>query len=286
MKKLLIILSCIALIGLVACDKLFQDSGLSEDDIVKGLKTALEVGTDSSVTTTSTLNGYFLDKAIKILLPPEAKVIEDNIQYVNQSNVLQALNINLQKYVDNAVVSMNRAAESAAKQAGPIFKNSITSLSITDGLSILNGKNPANLAKGTSAFDSTAATNYLRSTTFDTLVYLYKTPVDHELDKDLGLGFSTNDAWTTLTYNYNLLANAAQSALNADAIFPYLSSSERTILRKFTAITQTSLGQYVTEKALNGLFLKVGDQERDIRRDPWKWASDVVGEILQKVFGK
>jgi hypothetical protein len=42
-----------------------------------------------------------------------------------------------------------------------------------------------------------------------------------------------------------------------------------------------NLGEHCTEKALDGLFLKVGQEERKIRRDPWNYALD----ILERVFG-
>jgi hypothetical protein len=287
--KIFLMLAGISLLTMSSCELLDKTS--SDTDIVEGLKTALEVGTDSSVFKTSAINGYFNDAAIKILLPPEANVIEENIQYVNQLAPLKALGIDLSVLVNNTVKSMNKAAESAAKKAGPIFKTSITDLNITDGLTILNGVNPASGTKSSAGFDSTAATNYLISTTRDALVEAYAEPIDAELDKDLGLGFSSNDAWSTMTVNYNKIATTAKATLDADAIlgiFGVLSNDQKTMLRKFQPITQTSLGVYVTGKALDGLFLKVGDQERSIRRDPWKWISKIagdVGDILTKVFG-
>jgi hypothetical protein len=285
MKKLIFFLSIINIAYLNSCDLLDNSStsGLSDEEIVNGLKTALQVGTDSSVFITSKTDGYFKDAAIKILLPPEAKIIETNIQYVSQLQVLQVLNIDLQSLVNNTVKSMNRAAESASKQAGPIFKNSISALSIIDGLKILNGENPA--LKSSASFDSVAATHYLVSTTQNDLITVYKQPIDGELDKDLGLGFSTNQSWTTLVTNYNRIADVASQTLTADALIPFLSQSQRDLLKKFIPITQSSLGTYVTTKALDGLFLKVGDQERSIRRDPWKWLTSTVGAILTKVFG-
>lgn len=273
----------------VACEAL-DNAGLSEAEIVEGLKTALTVGTDSSVTQTSADNGYLMDETIKILLPDEAKVITDNIQYVNQFEVLSALGIDLNSMVDDVIKSMNKAAESAAKQAAPIFKDAITGLNISDGLSILNGKNPLSMKKAAADFDSTAATHYLVSSTRDTLVGLYKQPIDGELNKDLGLGFSANNAWSTLSVNYNKIADVAQQAVAADALLPdflkIYTPEQIGWLKKFTSVQQTTLGTYVTGKALDGLFLKVGEQEKSIRRDPWQWVSDKVGTILQKVFGK
>jgi Protein of unknown function (DUF4197) len=263
----------------ISCDKL-DNAGLSDSDIVDGLKTALKVGTDSAVTITSVADGYFKDQAIKILLPPEiSSSVATIIKYGS------ALNVDLSPLVDNVVHSMNRAAEYAADSAKPILINSITSLSITDGLSILNGTNPAAKKKSATPFDSTAATDYLRSTTYNDLVRAYKAPVDAELNKDLGLGFSTNDAWSTFSTAYNQAASAAQTILNLD-VFNLLPAEEKTALQSIAPLPSETLGQYVTEKALDGLFLKVGDQERSIRRDPLKWASDAVGSILEKVFGK
>ncbi|MDP4209615.1 MAG: DUF4197 domain-containing protein [Bacteroidota bacterium] len=225
---------------------------LTQTDIIKGLKTALTIGTDSSVFKTSALNGYFKDQAIKILLPPEADVIVSSINSVPGGK----------KLLDNVILGINRSAEDAAKSAAPIFKNAITSMSITDGLAILKGQNPAASVKS-QRFDSTAATGYLKTTTNAQLVQAFSVPINQSLDKKLVAGISTNKAWTNLTSAYNMVA-------------PVLGKSKVT----------TNLGQYVTQRALDGLFLKVGEQELKIRHDPWKWASTTVGNILTRVFGK
>lgn len=287
MKKITIQILAAAMFAVLfsSCEDL-NHTGLSDGDIVKGLKTALEVGTDSAVKITSVTNGYFMDQAIKILLPPEAKVITDNIATVNKYS--SEFGVDLQPYVENVIKSMNRAAEYSADSAKPILKNAVTSLSITDGLSILNGTNPAGTKKS-AGFDSIAATDYLRSTCYSSLVNAYKVPVNVELDKDvLGLGFSTNQAWSTLTEKYNYVANIAKGILDADAMLPFslLSSDKKASLKAMTPLQNSTLGEYVTGKALDGLFLKVGDQERSIRKDPWQWINDTVGSILQKVFGK
>jgi hypothetical protein len=273
-----IVLTCAIM---VSCDKL-DNTGLSDSDIIDGLKTALKVGADSAVSITSIADGYFKDQAIKILLPSE---ISGSVTTITKYS--SELGVDLTPYVNDVVHSMNRAAEYAANSAGPILGNAITSLTITDGLTILNGTNPAGKKSATS-FDSTAATHYLKSTTYNDLVNAYKAPVDDELNKDLGLGFSTNDAWSSFTTVYNQASNAAQTILAADNLLPFslLPSAEKSALQAIAPLPSKTLGQYVTEKALDGLFVKVGDQERSIRRDPLKWASDAVGSILEKVFGK
>jgi hypothetical protein len=227
-------------------------SGLSDGDIVQGLKTALEVGADSSVFKTHKTNGFYNDALIKIAFPQEAGIV---LQYKNMVPGLSSL-------VDDFVLSMNRAAEDAASEATPIFKNAITSLSISDGLDILNGINPASSTKATSSFDSTAATQYLRSTTYNDLKSAFAPKIGISLDKKLVGNVSTSSIWSTLTSTYNTAA--------------YFAGWQE---------VNTDLGGYVTEQALNGMFIKVGQEEIKIRRDPWQWASTAVGDILTKVFG-
>jgi len=249
--------------GFIACDEFLTDPDkLTTAEVIEGLKTALIVGTDSSVSVTSALNGYYGDPDLKILLPSAADVIPSNFSNIG---LLETLGLN--NLMDNVVLSINRAAETAATDAGPIFKESITSLSISDGWEILNGVNPAGTKKS-SGFDSTAATEYLKSTTYESLVTAFSPYINGALDEDLGVGFSTNQAWNTLTSTYNTAANSFAGQLLS-----------------LEAIEDTDLGEYAVGKALNGLFMKVGEEEVKIRRDPWAWASSLVGNILTKVFG-
>jgi hypothetical protein len=249
-----------------SCDLLKKNDSLTSAEIVEGLKTALNLGTDSSSTTLSKLDGYYGNKALKIMLPPEAQTM---LAYTNNPTLKSILdNLGFNDQIETVVKSINRSAEKAALEAAPIFKKAITNLSITDGLSILNGKNPTTTKAGmeASSFDSLAATNYLKSQTITDLTTAFSAPINANLDKDvLGLGFTTNKAWTTLTdlYNqgvegYNLLSGT-----------------------KMEKVKATSLGVYCTQKALDGLFLKVGDEEKKIRKSPYDWAID----IIRKVFG-
>ena len=230
----------------------------TSSEIIQGLKTALIVGTDTSVTVTSRLNGFFKDESIKILLPPEAQKI-----YANRNNALFRL-VGIDKKLEDAILAINRAAEDAASEAGPIFKNAITGLSINDGYSILKGKNPAAQTVSTT-FDSTAATQFLRSTTYNQLRDAFAPKINVSLDKVLVGNFSPNQIWNTLTSTYNNVANNSMGRIEP--------------------VTTTDLGKYVTEKTLDGLFFKVAIQEKEIRRNPGKWAQTAVGNILKRVFG-
>jgi hypothetical protein len=232
---------------------------LSGNEVIEGLKTALLVGTDTSVSVTSRVNGFYKDEAIKILLPPEAQKI-----YANKDKAIFKAT-GLDKKLEDAVLALNRAAEDASKEAAPIFKSAITGMSFSDGWAILKGKNPAATTQSTT-FDSTAATGYLRSTTYNQLRDAYSPKVNASLDKKLVGNYSPNQIWNTLTSSYNTVAKNSMGMIEP--------------------VATTNLGTYVTEKALDGLFYKVAVEEKKIRKDPMKWAKTAVGNILQRVFGK
>src|SRR6266404_5120545 len=78
--------------------------GLSSEDIVAGLKDALNHGTQKSTDKLSGVDGFFKDATVKILLPPEAAKVERTLRSAGFG-----------KQVDDAILSLNRAAEDAAK---------------------------------------------------------------------------------------------------------------------------------------------------------------------------
>jgi len=117
--------------GKSSIDKVFGGklgSGLSSDEIASGLKEALQVGATKGSDKLSAVDGFFKDAAIKILMPEEAKKVEKTLR-----------GMGLGAQVDDAILSMNRAAEDAAKSAAPIFINAIKQMSISDALGILQG---------------------------------------------------------------------------------------------------------------------------------------------------
>ena len=276
MKQILLILFSVVLLS-SECDFDELPTELSDEEIIEGLKTALAVGTDSSSTALSLVNGYYGDALIKIPLPEEA------IQVQNQVNAILAVApasitslLDLDQQFENVVKSINRAAEDAAKDAAPIFKDAITGLSIEQGWDILNGQVPDG-TKSTD-FDSTAATQFLSNKTFQPLSGLYSPKIDNALDKDLGLGFSANTAWKTLRTSYNNAVNTITGNIITNLALQATGYS-------LDPLETESIGVFATEKALDGLFLKVGETEKNIRRDPWEWISTSVGDILTKVFG-
>ncbi len=262
-----------------SCEEL--QNGISKEEIVEGLKTALKVGTDTSTSVLSAVNGYYGDQDVKIPLPEEVENIRTSLKALKKKSLSigDAFKVVDDQLFENVVKGVNKAAESGANEAAPIFGDAITDLSIDEAWDILNGTNPADTAttKSTSIFDSTAATAYFKSTTKPALIDVYAPKIDKFLDQDLGLGFSANEAYNTLKDTYN---GAYDNAT--------LITGSETILSSYglTEITTSSIGEFSTDKALNGLFLFVGREERNIRRDPLEWASTAVGNILEKVFGE
>ncbi len=101
---------------------------LSNDEIIRGLKQALTIGTDSSAKRLNKADGFFANAAIKILMPAEAQKAEKTLRQFGMGSL-----------VDKAVLSMNRAAEDAAGGISTIFWDAIKGMTLTDGLSILRG---------------------------------------------------------------------------------------------------------------------------------------------------
>ena len=213
------------------------DPSLTEAEVIRGLKSALEVGTNSAVSILNVEDGYYGDDIVKILLPPEAAPIFDNISSVPGGTEL----------LENTIKSVNRAAEDAAVEATPIFIDAITGITIADGFNILNGAD-------------NAATEYLRVNTYSGLQGAFQPKIETSLSKEIILGVSAENAYSSLISTYN-------TASLGGILFPM--------------VTDNTLSEYTTEKALDGLFVKVADEEKNIRLNPVARIND----ILTKVFG-
>ena len=279
MKKCsLLIIS--ALIAFTSCEDLLsgEDGELSSNDVVLGLKTALNIGTDSSTAMLSLQDGYYGDALVKILLPQEAQYLEEKINQVGNIQYFSSVTDEISEKLDDLVLAINRSAEDAAADAKPIFSDAITGLSIKDGLAILNGQVPDSQTKSGTSFDSLAATTYLKQQTYGALVNAYAPRINSALDKKIVGNASATSLWNEITGRWNgLMQN--DKALAAVSIYE-LSTGKSLNLHE----VNTDLGEYTTEKALDGLFLKVGDQEKAIRKNPFQWASDIIKKVFGSVY--
>ncbi|MGC3979499.1 MAG: DUF4197 domain-containing protein [Paludibacteraceae bacterium] len=250
MKKVFTI-SLIA-IFLVSCAELLSvanqvastatsSTGVTQQETALGLKSALNVGIESAVKKLGITDGFYNDALLKIILPDEAQAIVKNVKLIPGGTDL----------VNKAVLSMNRAAEDAVKEATPIFKNAILNMSFSDAMGILFG-------------DQNAATNYLKKTTYTQLQNAFAPKIKASLDKPLVLNTSTTKTWNSLTSAYNTVANNPVGSIAG--LKP----------------VNVNLEQYVTGKALDALFVKVAEQEKAIRTNPAERATT----LLQRVFGQ
>lgn len=199
--------------------------GLSSAEIASGLKDALALGAEKSTSRLSSVDGFFKDAAVKILMPPEVSKVQTKLKMLGLGSL-----------VDNAVLSMNRAAEDASKSAAPIFLQAIKNMSIKDALTILKGSD-------------TSATSYLRTSTLTQLSTAFAPIIQASLKK-----VDATKYWTDVFTAYN-----------------------RFSLNK----VDTDINSYVANKALNGIFYYVAQEEKNIRANPAARATD----ILKKVFG-
>lgn len=244
MKKIVIILiAIIAGFSFVACEQLEEVIG--SDETAAALKEALIFSTDTSVAKTSKTNGFFGNAAIKIIFPEEAENIQKILQLPGVSQVGQPL-------LDGLELKMNQAAEKAAPVARDIFINAITNLTITDALNILGG-------------DQDAATEYLR-TNANTLLYDAFYP---EVESAMS-AVQADVAWNTITTQYNTYSSD-----------PIVSTAASIAGLSFTPV-DTDISAYTTNKALDGLFHVIAEEEMKIRTD----ITHRVTDLLQRVFGQ
>jgi len=194
-------------------------------EIGKGLKEALTQGTSKSADQLSALNGFFGNPSIKILFPPEAKKAEKTLR-----------DIGLNELCDNVILSLNRAAEDAAKQAKPIFIDAIRKMTLEDVSKILLGP-------------PDAATQYFKQTTSAQLILAFKPVIRNSLDK-VGATKYYSDA----AKEYNKVP--------------------------FVRKINPDISDYVTQKAIYGLFYEIALEELNIRKNIGARPTPV----MQKVF--
>ena len=151
-----------------------NSSSLSSTEIASGLKEALNKGVETGTSKLSAVDGFFKDAAIKILLPPEAQKVEKTLRGAG-----------LGKPVDDAILSMNRAAEDAAKSAAPIFLNAIKQMTISDAVGILKG-------------GDSAATTYLKTKSTAALTEAFRPVINTSLEK-----VDATKYWNTVFTTYN-----------------------------------------------------------------------------------
>ena len=172
------------------------------------------------------MDGFFGNERVKIPLPDALQKVEHTLR-----------NFGMDKYADELVLTMNRAAEAAVPEAKILLVAAVKDMSVQDAKGILSG-------------GDTSATEYFRRKTSAKLAVKFL-PIVQLATAKVGV-----------TQKYKQLAgNAARYGL--------LDESE------------SNLDGYITRKTLDGLFLMIADEEKEIRAHPFEQGST----LLKKVFG-
>jgi len=152
--------------------------------------------------------------------------VEDGLRKIGQD-----------KYADEFVLTMNRAAEQAVPEAAEIFGSAIRNMSIEDARGILNGQDDA-------------ATKYFRRTSGEKLVNRFL-PIVKKSTEQIGV-----------TSNYKQMVDKLG------------------FMSRFIDTESLDVDRYITNKAIDGLFLMVAREEKLIRENPAARTTD----LLKKVF--
>lgn len=237
MKKISLYTAAVGLAFLSGCDvqsqaqlgniiKQIPGGNPTVTEIGLGLKQALEIGTSKGADQLSAKDGFLGNLALKILFPPEAQQVEKTLR-----------GLGLNSLADNVILSINRAAEDAAKEAKPIFISAIKQMTIADATNILLG-------------DRDAATAYFKRVTTAQLMEKFRPVISNSLSK-----VGATKYWGDAAAQYNKIP--------------------------LVKPVNTDLSSYVAQKAIDGMFIQVAQEELKIR--------DNIGarstSLLQKVFG-
>ncbi|MFH1319217.1 MAG: DUF4197 domain-containing protein [Bacteroidota bacterium] len=240
MKKFFLFTIALSMISYMVCSQITfkklkdeankvvnKDKSLTNQEVINGLKEALSIGTNNSSSKASKADGFFKNPEIKIPFPPEAVKMEIKLRQLGMGS-----------QVDKFILTLNRAAEEASKEAASIFINAIKGMTISDGIGVLKGAD-------------NAATQYLKDKTSTDLKVKFKPVVNRAIQK-----VEVTKYWNPLITKYNKIPFVEK--LNPD------------------------IEEYATQKALDGLFTLIAQEELKIRKDPLARVTD----LLKRVFGR
>ena len=208
--------------------------GLSQDQVAEGLKQALGKGVASAITNLSKPDGFLANPKVKIPMPEKLQVVEKSLRSLKQD-----------KYADEFVTTMNRAAEAAVPEALPIFTEALKSMTIDDAKKLVSGGN-------------------------DSATQFFKTKGEKQIQDKMAPIIKQATEKAGVTASYKKLVDQA----NAGTVGSFFSK-----LKYDTS--SLDVDKYVTQKASDGLFKMIAEEEERIRANP----AARTTELLQKVFG-
>ncbi len=154
--------------------------------------------------------------------------------------------------VDEFITTMNRAAEQAVPEAGSILSQSVKEMTIED-------------AKGLLTSTNAAATDYFRRSSTTNLQARFL-PIVKKATEQTGV----TSAYKKLLDKTNIdglgnLASLGGLSLNKGSL---------------------DIDAYVTDRAVDGLFKKIAEQEKLIRQNPAARSTELLKEVFGSVQGK
>lgn len=201
-------------------------SDLSNKDAGAGLKAALNKGAMAAIGKLGVQDGFLNNDKVMIRLPAQLEKARPILKMAG-----------LAPQLDELVLSMNRAAESAVPLAKPLLLDAVKSMTVADAKNILKG-------------GETSVTDFFRQKTATPLGIKFLPMVKGVTDK------------SGLSAKYNSIMGKVQK-------FGIASEQEATV------------EAYVTQRALDGMYLMIAEEEKAIREDPLGAGSKIIG----KVFG-
>ncbi|MCC7302945.1 MAG: DUF4197 domain-containing protein [Bacteroidia bacterium] len=183
------------------------ENPLTNDEVIAGLRSALSVGTDSSTFKASKLDGFYKNPRLFVPFPPEAIKVKEKVEALG-----------FKDKVDKFVLTLNRGAEEACKDAGPIFLNAIKNMSIADGFGILKG-------------GDNAATNYLKDKTTPELKSTFLPKVKDALNR-----VELTKYWNPVISTYNKIPGVEKQNPDLDAYV-----TDRAIIGLFVLLADEEL---------------------------------------------
>jgi hypothetical protein len=206
--------------------------GLSQDQVAEGLKQALGKGVQTAITNLARPGGFLSNAQVRIPMPEKLQSVEKTLRAMKQD-----------KYADEFVATMNRAAESAVPEALPIFTDALKSMTIEDAKKLVSGGN-------------------------DSATQFFKSKGEKQIQEKMTPVIKDATAQAGVTAAYKKLMDQAGGASS--------------FLGRLNIDTSSfDVDKYVTQKASDGLFKMIAEEEKRIRENP----AARTTELLKKVFG-
>jgi predicted small secreted protein len=216
-------------------------SSLSNSEIDAGLKQALSVGAKRAVELLGKNGGFLNDPSVRIPLPGVLQTVGKGLRAAGQG-----------QYVDQFEQTVNRAAEQAIPKTLDIVQRTVQNMTLDDVRGILGGGDDA-------------ATEYLRRHAGKSLREAIEPIVAQ----------ATDSAGVTAAYKQMMAQYGGSLSGSLGALGGLLGGGSGGTPQSL------NLDDYVTGKALDGLFLKLATEEKAIRENPVARSTD----LLKQVFG-